>query len=548
MNKNLQLAFVAFIILLFSPIILWAGDGDILWKTNFGGARNDNFTAVTEVFDGFVAVGYSDFNSFGTGDWEEVTGKGDVDAIIVKYDHNDSIVWKRNFGGLGADVFEAVIAVSDGIVVVGYSEFTSFGNGDWEEFERKGLQDAIVVKYDNDGNIMWKQTLGGKENGYSRFFSVIAIADEIIAVGYANGFGAGDWEEFTGNGSDDAIIVKYDSEGNVVGKTNFGGSDIDRFFAVTAAMEAIVAVGVSYEGSFTNGDWETDTCNGNQDAIMVAFDYEGNVVWKTNFGGKGDDIYYSVAAVADGWVAVGYSSPNSFGTGDWETDTCKGWEDAIIVKYDMDGNVVWKKSFGGDGWDCFYGVTAVANGVVAVGSSDAMGTGDWDKMTGKGNKDAIIVMFDNVGMVQWKKNFGGAGDDCYNSVTTMLNAVAVAGFSDFSSFTTGDWKDMEGKGWEDAILVKYKANTVSIFEPHQTLTNIKVYPNPTTGELRITNYALNQVQGRITNAEIFDITGRKISSYHLIPSSSHHLINISHLPADIYFMKVNNQTVKVVKQ
>ena len=75
------------------------------------------------------------------------------------------------------------------------------------------------------------------------------------------------------------------------------------------------------------------------------------------------------------------------------------------------------------------------------------------------------------------------------------------------------------------------------------LSNITLHPNPTTGELTITNYELG-----ITSVEIYDIYGRKISSHHLILSSSYHLINISHLPAGIYFLKIGNETVKVVKQ
>ena len=51
---------------------------------------------------------------------------------------------------------------------------------------------------------------------------------------------------------------------------------------------------------------------------------------------------------------------------------------------------------------------------------------------------------------------------------------------------------------------------------------IKVYPNPTTGELRIDNGQLT-----IENVEVFDIYGRKLLSNHLITSSSNHLITSS---------------------
>jgi hypothetical protein len=73
--------------------------------------------------------------------------------------------------------------------------------------------------------------------------------------------------------------------------------------------------------------------------------------------------------------------------------------------------------------------------------------------------------------------------------------------------------------------------------------NLIVYPNPTNGELRITNYEFG-----ITNIEIFDVYGRKhltgLPSYGLTVSN----LNISHLPAGIYFLRIDETIVKVVKQ
>ena len=66
-----------------------------------------------------------------------------------------------------------------------------------------------------------------------------------------------------------------------------------------------------------------------------------NVVWKKNFGGNDSDTYYSVTAVSDGIIAVGASSHNSFNNGDWNSVAEKGRGDAIIVKYDSSGNIVW---------------------------------------------------------------------------------------------------------------------------------------------------------------------------------------------------------------
>ena len=73
-------------------------------------------------------------------------------------------------------------------------------------------------------------------------------------------------------------------------------------------------------------------------------------------------------------------------------------------------------------------------------------------------------------------------------------------------------------------------------------SGIVVFPNPTTGEIHV---ACDKLQ--VTNIEVFDIFGRKLSFNHLINSSSNHLINISHLSNGIYFLKVDEKVMKVIK-
>jgi len=75
------------------------------------------------------------------------------------------------------------------------------------------------------------------------------------------------------------------------------------------------------------------------------------------------------------------------------------------------------------------------------------------------------------------------------------------------------------------------------------LDKITVIPNPTTGELRITNYEL-----RIDKIEVLDITGRIVSSNHLITSSSNLKIDISNLNAGIYFVKIVTEQGVTVKK
>ena len=278
------------------------GQEEIVWQNNLGGQYGYNFYhGVTDVADGLVAVGYS--NVFGNGDWENVTGKGDYDAIIVKYDNAGNVTWKKNFGGNGADYYFSTAPVENGIIAVGYSYSLSFNNGDWEGIIGKGGIDAIIVKYDNAGNIIWKKNFGGSGTDY--FYSVAPVENGIIAVGSSDTFGNGDWEGVQGKGGmTDCIIVKFDLNGNVVWKKNFGGNGItDVFRGVITISDGILVTG--YSSSFNSGDWEGITGKGDSDGIIVKFDFDGNVIWKKNFGGNLNDYFYSIIDASNGIIAAG---------------------------------------------------------------------------------------------------------------------------------------------------------------------------------------------------------------------------------------------------
>jgi hypothetical protein len=75
------------------------------------------------------------------------------------------------------------------------------------------------------------------------------------------------------------------------------------------------------------------------------------------------------------------------------------------------------------------------------------------------------------------------------------------------------------------------------------LEGVRLFPNPTSGEFTINNEQLT-----MNNVEVFDVYGRKLSSHHLIISSSHHKINISHLQAGIYFIKITTEKGIIIKK
>jgi len=112
--------------------------------------------------------------------------------------------------------------------------------------------------------------------------------------------------------------------------------------------------------------------------------------------------------------------------------------------------------------------------------------------------------------------------------------------------------DLDGDNKPD-LLVGNWAGGLTYFKGSEPLVNkittkqlndnIIIYPNPTMGKLRITNYEL-----LITNIEIFDVFGRSVGATLPIAQNPEINLNISHLPAGVYFMKIITNNGIVMKK
>jgi hypothetical protein len=91
---------------------------------------------------------------------------------------------------------------------------------------------------------------------------------------------------------------------------------------------------------------------------------------------------------------------------------------------------------------------------------------------------------------------------------------------------------------------KVTVSNVEIKQLSLTNNKLQVFPNPTGGKLRVTGYELQ----KNTNIEIYDIVGCNVGTYRIRLENNETIIDISHLTAGMYFMKIDGKTVKIVKQ
>ena len=107
------------------------------------------------------------------------------------------------------------------------------------------------------------------------------------------------------------------------------------------------------------------TSDGKTDSIITKYNNEGKKIWDKKWGGNDDDLLLSIIEVEDGYVAVG-----SFRSTDIPGLTYDSYNvnDAAIVKFDKDGNVLWQKSYSEGDYCQFNSVIEVDDGYITAGN------------------------------------------------------------------------------------------------------------------------------------------------------------------------------------
>jgi hypothetical protein len=178
---------------------------------------------------------------------------------------------------------------------------------------------------------------------------------------------------------------------------------------------------------------------GNIDIILLKLDSSGNIVWKKTFGGSGYDAAFSVRQTSDGgFIVAGRTA--SFGAGGY---------DLLLLKLDSSGNITWKRTFGGNGGDYDPLIQQTSDGGFIVGG----GTESF----GAGGRDLLLLKLDSSGSIVWKKTFGGSGDEEVSAVQqTSDGGFIVAGNT--NSFGAG------GYYYGDVLLLRLDSSGNAVWK------------------------------------------------------------------------------------
>jgi len=375
-------------------------------------------------------------------------------------------VWSTHFGGptAGVDSAKPVGIVVDGtgasIVLGVLNGSVNFGGG---SLTSAGGGDIYLVKYSATGGYLWSFRVGGPSNEVPKGIAIDA-AGNIVITGFFGGtvdFGGG---ALTGS-SASGFVAKYSSAGAHLWSRRLStGSVLDEGTAVGVDGAGNVIVAGGFYGTVNFGGGSL-TSAGSEDIVLLKYNSAGTFLWSRAIGGASDELVLGLAvdATTGEFVASGYfAGAVDFGGGRF---TSFGGNDAFVARYNSSGAHVWSKQWGSIYEDKAFAVAvnrfgdAVVTGMFT--NNVDFGGGPITNVGGAGSGDIFLVKLSPAGLHTWSRAFGSSiGIDqlgygvAFDSAGNVLLTGGIVALTAPYTIDLGGGP-LTGDGYTNTFIAKY---------------------------------------------------------------------------------------------
>lgn len=408
------------------------------------------------------------------------------DILITKHSPQgafiDSIRWDNSMHEADRS-YDNDIDMSGNVYVTGRTDIDpSFTSND----------EIVVLKYDNNLNLIWTYVLSGIGSGSDRgkFIYVANDGSSYISGRITNTSGNEDvillkinpngtlaWQQIfdLANGNDDVTDMKIASNGNIV-------------LAITASTNSQSLI---------------------HDAIIRVHNTSGNLVWMDTYNSNNNENDESASLFCNTNGTIIFNGITNNG------NSSNSNYDVFTRKYDSNGNIQWTNFYSSIGQfnDFAHALTCDNLGNTLVSIHTNIGS------TQNVNNEAVIYTIDGQGNYGESMTFSGS------DTTQVLNFISTS-----NGNITAAGNIWETNSQRDILLIK--ASSVLALSNELSVIQTKLYPNPSNEFIYID---LLQHKGDI-NYLIFSNSGALVSTGKI--NSSEEKIDITELTSGMYVLQL----------
>ncbi|MFB9110909.1 T9SS type B sorting domain-containing protein [Flavobacterium gyeonganense] len=397
-----------------------------LWGTYYGGeGEENNFNGIVKTNNQFVYIGgytTSVTNISTTGSYQPSFIYAD-DAFITKFDPNGQRVWSTYYGGSHRDIFRAIdFDLNDNIYAIGITGSTNnIATPGTHQTAYNDWYDAMLIKFDSNGQRIWGTYYGGE-------------------------------------GIEEVTSIKIDYNQDVI---IAGGSHSKNNITTANSFKPVVP-------SALNGN------NQGEDGFLAKFTSNGQRIWATYYGGNdghdwissididsNNNIFCSGTTSSFQGIATSGSYRETF-----NYDTML-WNDTFIVKFNTNGERLFGTYYGGLDYDVNSQILIDKEDNFIISgytrSIDGIGKTNSFQPNNNGQYDSYLAKFSNNGNLIWSTFYGGEGLDGHwgkNSIAIDENNSIYfysSGTSNNNISTDGSYQE-NLEGYSNLYIAKFKPN------------------------------------------------------------------------------------------
>ncbi|MBP0002722.1 MAG: S8 family serine peptidase [Cyanobacteria bacterium SBC] len=409
------------------------------------------------------------------------------DAYISKFDAKGDLVWTQLLGGTEGDSFNQIELGKDGNLYVTGTTYSSLAG------THQGSKDALFVKYDPDGNLIWSHQFGTSQEDH-----LDGIVTDLDGNLYTVGYTAGelfDSPSANANGYD-SIVIKWDTSGNQIwAKQMDFPSHVPMDVGFNAAENRLEMAG------WIHGAFPGQTHEGYLDGFVASIDTDGNIIRTLQLGTSDRDAIHGIDIDRHGNIAV-----HGVTWGAFPGQTQFGEGDIFAAKYDSDGELLWTRQFGTSEYD--YGTY----GDVQIDIfGNVLLSGTQSETTGS-RFDGLVTAFNPQGeRIDWTEQLDTSTWDGMGNIVLTNNSLYALG----RSHTSVDGQPYSGS--MDVVIRKY--DWKQIYTPGASLDINDVHAsapagNPMTAILSLSDKDAGILSSNTSNSAsiefsdgVFRVTG-----------------------------------------
>jgi hypothetical protein len=360
------------------------------WATYYGGDGSDFGYSISSDGANVWVTGIAGQNlpviNPGSGVYFQGVHSGGYEGFIAKFNPSGILNWATYYGGTGDDQCLSISSDGTNVWVTGrtripYNQgplpqdvplFNPGGGAYFQGTSTSGNQDfdALILQFDTSGVRKWATLYGGNDDMFG--YSISSDGTNVWVLGRTMSTtfpvfnpGGGAYFQGTNGGTQDAIILQFNTSGVRKWATYYGGSSWDYCSQISSDGTNVWVTGRTGSidfpvynpggGAYFQGTSATGVVL-DKDAYILQFDTFGVRKWATYYGGASDEFGLSISSDGtDVWVSgkTGSSDLPVFDPGcSYFKGTTAGTANVFLLQFDNSGVRKWATYYGEsqDGW------------------------------------------------------------------------------------------------------------------------------------------------------------------------------------------------------